>query len=151
MNYWHPWQLKKSKSWKPFWSYQLNSSANPAHLSQDWTKLAVLFSWYCSIMAPRILIFSIAIDADNSFYVKFIATFAPIFFGYIISILAIVVSKKKKRHTQTGLQAKLSQQANVSTEITWMEPKVKTILHGAKLAIKQIDFMQKLANMLGRA
>ena len=41
-------------------------------------------------MAPRILIFSIAMDANNLFYVKFIATFAPTFFGYIISILAIV-------------------------------------------------------------
>ena len=29
-------------------------------------------------------------DADNSFYVKFIATEAPIFFGYIISVLATV-------------------------------------------------------------
>ena len=28
--------------------------------------------------------------ADNSFYVKFIATYAPTFFGYIISVLAIV-------------------------------------------------------------
>ena len=26
----HPWQLKKSKSWEPFWSYQLYSSANLA-------------------------------------------------------------------------------------------------------------------------
>ena len=41
-------------------------------------------------MAPRILIFSIAMDADNSFYVKFIATYAPTFFGYIISVLAMV-------------------------------------------------------------
>ena len=44
----HPWQLKKSKSWEPFWSYQLNSTANPAHLPQNWAKLAksaVLFSW----------------------------------------------------------------------------------------------------------
>ena len=30
----HLWQLKKSKSWGPFWSYQLNSTANPAHLPQ---------------------------------------------------------------------------------------------------------------------
>ena len=30
MNIWHPWQLKKSKSWGPFWSYQLNSTANSA-------------------------------------------------------------------------------------------------------------------------
>ena len=44
----HPWQLKKSKSWEPFWSYQLNSTANPAHLPQNWAKLAksaVLFGW----------------------------------------------------------------------------------------------------------
>ena len=45
---WHLWQLKESKSWGPFWSYQLNSTANPAHLPQKWAKwaeLAVLFSW----------------------------------------------------------------------------------------------------------
>ena len=44
----HPWQLKKSNSWEPFWSYQLNSTANPAHLPPNWAKLAklaVLFSW----------------------------------------------------------------------------------------------------------
>ena len=29
-------------------------------------------------------------DADNSFYVKFIATEAPTFFGYIILVLAMV-------------------------------------------------------------
>ena len=29
-------------------------------------------------------------DADNQFYVKFIATYAPTFFGYIISVLATV-------------------------------------------------------------
>ena len=28
---------------------------------------------------------------DNSFYVKSIATYAPTFFGYIISVLAIVI------------------------------------------------------------
>ena len=45
---WHQWQLKKSKSWGSFWSYQLDSSANPARLPQKWPKwaeLAVLFSW----------------------------------------------------------------------------------------------------------
>ena len=45
----HPGQLKKWKSFEPFWSYQLNSTANPAHLPQNWAKLAklaVLFSWY---------------------------------------------------------------------------------------------------------
>jgi hypothetical protein len=48
MNSRHPWQLKKSKSWEPFWSYQLNSTVNPAHLPQNrakLAKLAVLFSW----------------------------------------------------------------------------------------------------------
>ena len=41
-------------------------------------------------MAPKILIFSIAMGADYSFYVKSIATFALTFFGYIILVLAIV-------------------------------------------------------------
>jgi hypothetical protein len=51
MNNWHPFQLKKSKSWGLFWSYQLYSTANPAHLPEKWAKLAklaklaVLFSW----------------------------------------------------------------------------------------------------------
>ena len=48
MNNRHPWRLKKSKSWGPFWSYQLNSTANTANLPQKWAKwaeLAVLFSW----------------------------------------------------------------------------------------------------------
>ena len=45
-------------------------------------------------MAPRILIFSIAMGAVNSFYVKSIATYAFTFFGYIISVLAIVFCKQ---------------------------------------------------------
>ena len=48
MNNRHPLQLKKSKSWEPFGSYQLNSTANPAHLPLNWARLAkqaVLFSW----------------------------------------------------------------------------------------------------------
>ena len=40
--------------------------------------------------APRILTVSIAMGANNSFYVKSIATYAPTFLGYIISVLAIV-------------------------------------------------------------
>jgi hypothetical protein len=69
---------KKSKSWGPFWSYQLNSTANSAHFAQffgKWAKLAVLFS--SSKTTPRILIFSIVLGAEYSFYVKFIATYAP--------------------------------------------------------------------------
>ena len=48
MNIRHPGQLKKIKSWGTFWSYQLESSANLAHLPQKWAKwaeLAVQFSW----------------------------------------------------------------------------------------------------------
>ena len=32
------------KSWAPFGSYLLNSTANPAHFHQNWAGLAVLFS-----------------------------------------------------------------------------------------------------------
>ena len=42
-------------------------------------------------MAPKILIFSIAIGADYSFYVKFIATRVPTFWGHIISVLVSVL------------------------------------------------------------
>ena len=53
-------------------------------------------NWQCCLAgssktAPRILISSITMGADNSFYVKSIATYAPTFFGYIISILAMVM------------------------------------------------------------
>ena len=37
------------------------------------------------------MIFSIAMGADYSFYVKSIATYAPIFFGYFFSVLANVL------------------------------------------------------------
>ena len=50
-------------------------------------------NWQCCLpgsskTAPRM---SIAMGADNSFYVKSIATYAPTFFWYIISVLAIVL------------------------------------------------------------
>ena len=41
-------------------------------------------------MATRIFVFSIVLGAEYSFYVKTIATYAPTFFGYNNSILAIV-------------------------------------------------------------
>ena len=48
--------------------------------------------WQCCLAgssktAPRIFIFSIVLGAEYLSYVKFIATFAPTFFGYIISVL----------------------------------------------------------------
>ena len=42
MNNRHPWPLKKSKSWGPFWSYQLNSTANSANSPWKWAKLSEL-------------------------------------------------------------------------------------------------------------
>ena len=48
MNYWYPWQLKKSKSWGPFWNHKLNSAANSAQLAHfhgKWAGLAQLSSW----------------------------------------------------------------------------------------------------------
>ena len=41
-------------------------------------------------MAPSIFIFSIGLGAEYLSYVKFIATYALTFFGYIISVLASV-------------------------------------------------------------
>ena len=48
--------------------------------------------WQCCLAgtsntAPRIFILSIVLDAEYLSYVKFIATFALTFFGYIISVL----------------------------------------------------------------
>ena len=40
--------IEKIKTLGPFWSYQIDSTANPAHLPRKWAKkaeLAVLFSW----------------------------------------------------------------------------------------------------------
>ena len=55
MNIRHPGQLKKSKSWELFWSYQPNSTANLAHLPSNlakWDELAVLFCWYVAPKQP---------------------------------------------------------------------------------------------------
>ena len=41
-------------------------------------------------MAPRIFIFLIVMGAEYSSYVKFIATYALTFLGYIISVLTSV-------------------------------------------------------------
>ena len=42
-------------------------------------------------------------DADNSFYVKFIATEAPTFFGYIISVLAMVARVRFVIHVEVPM------------------------------------------------
>ena len=85
----HPWQLKKSKLWEPFWSYQLNSTANPAHLSQKWAKLAklaVLFSWQLQ-NGSQDFDFFFNCNGFQLFYVKTIETHARAFLT--LDILAI--------------------------------------------------------------
>ena len=66
----------------PIWSIRPNFEVNGLNW-QSWLNGRTQ-------MALRILIFSIAMGADKLFYVKSIATYAPTFFGYIISVLAIV-------------------------------------------------------------
>ena len=87
----HLWQLIKSKSCGPFWSYQLNSTANPFTSKIGPNGLL----WQCCLagsskMAPRILIFSIAMGAKPSFQLKSIATWAPAFFMHNNSFIATV-------------------------------------------------------------
>ena len=55
----------------------------------DWIGSAVYLAG-SSKTAPRILIFSIAMGADFSFYVKSIATYASAFLMYNNSVLASV-------------------------------------------------------------
>ena len=106
----HPLQLKKSKSWEPFGSYQLNSTANPGHLPQNRPNFEVnRLDWQCCLAgsskrAPRIFIFSIFLGAEYSSYVKFIATRAPTFFGYIILVLASVTSLFVNRNSSLDYQ-----------------------------------------------
>ena len=73
---------------------------------------------------------------------------------YLLRIIcsAAVLRRRQNDFIYGATKYSLGKRKCFSTEITCsqetVEPKVKTILHGAKLAIKQIDFMQKLANML---
>ena len=80
-----------------FWSYQLNSTANSAHLPEIWPSFEVNgLDWQCylagsSKTAPRILIFSIAIGADYSNEMKNSEIQAPEFFKHNISFIATVL------------------------------------------------------------
>ena len=72
---------KKRKSWEPFWSCQLNTTANSAHLAHFGGVAG------SSKTAGRILIFSIAMVADYSFELISIAHWVPQFFMHNKSIL----------------------------------------------------------------
>ena len=86
MNNRHPWQLK---------SFEV-ANLTALAIWPIWPNFEVNgLDWQCcsagsSKTAPRILIFSIAMDADYSFCVKSIAPFALTFLGYIILVLASV-------------------------------------------------------------
>ena len=74
-------QLKKSKSWEPFWNYQLNGTANLVNLANFEVNG---LDWQCCLagsskQAQKILIFSIVLGAKNSSYVKSIETHARAF------------------------------------------------------------------------
>ena len=58
--------------------------------------------WQCYLAgsSKRIFIFSIVLGTEYSSYVKSIATYAPIFFGYIILVLANVKNQYKFQKPQ---------------------------------------------------
>ena len=80
-------------------SYRLNSTANPAHLPQNWAYFVVNgLDWqYClagsSQRAPRILIFSIVLGAENLSYEKSIETHARAFLPPNISAVGTVYTR----------------------------------------------------------
>ena len=78
MNYPHPWQLKKIKILGAVVELPAKQHCQSSPFTSKFGSAIYLDG--SSKTAPRILIFSIAMDADNSFYVKFIATYAPTFF-----------------------------------------------------------------------
>ena len=97
INFRHPLQLKKSKSWEPFRSYQLNSTANPANLLQIRPNFEVNgLDWQCCLAgssqtAPRIFIFSIVLGVECLLYLKYIETHAPTFFKVNIFSIGTVI------------------------------------------------------------
>ena len=79
MNNRHPWQLKKSKLWGLFCSYQLNGTANSAYSRKNGPN-GLNWQWCLagnSKTALRILIFSIVMGAYYSFELISIETYMP--------------------------------------------------------------------------
>ena len=92
MNIQHSEQLKKLKSWEPFWSHQLTA----LRIWPIWPNFEVNgLDWQCylagsSKTAPRIFIFSIVLGAEYSSYVKSIETHARTFLPLNISVVGSV-------------------------------------------------------------
>ena len=84
MNNRNPWPLKKSKSWGLFWSYQLNSTANSAHLAHFHQN------------GPQDFDFFNAMGADYLFELIFNENCDPQFNGHNNSFLASVLMVANK-------------------------------------------------------
>ena len=86
-------EKKKSKPWEPFWSYQLNSTADLANFEVNG------LDWQCcfagsSKMAPRVFIFSIVLVAEYLSYLKSIETHVHAFLSLNISAVGILKRKR---------------------------------------------------------
>ena len=89
---------KNQNSGGRFWATSYTALPIQPISLQNWP------NWQCCLAgssktAPRILIFSIVLGAECSFYVKSIVTYAPQFFGYNNSVLAIVCCSRVLLHT----------------------------------------------------
>ena len=82
--------------------YQLNSTANPAHLPQNWAYFEVNgLDWQCCLAgssqrAPRIFIFSIVLGAECLSYLKSIETYARAFSRLISDGIGSVYNDKSR-------------------------------------------------------
>ena len=90
---------------------------------------------------PRILSFSVAMDADNSFYVKSIATYAPAFLRHNNSVLArvLVISfcrnsgwMMNKRFTAQNGCLKWGRKYPKSSGLKWKRPHWASIVCGPR-------------------
>ena len=91
----HPWPLKKSKSWGPFWSYQPNSTANSAHLAHfvgGEAELEMLVSWLLQ-NGPQDFDFFKGHGCQLFIWAYFQWDLCPQFNGHNNSFLASVISK----------------------------------------------------------
>jgi hypothetical protein len=88
--------LKKLKSWELFWSYIPALPIQPIYLKigPNWPNRQCCLAG-SSKTAPRIFIFSIAMGADDSFYVDTIETHARAFLPLKILAIGTVIGNKK--------------------------------------------------------
>ena len=96
-------------------------------------------NWQCCLAsssqtAPRIFIFSIVLGTQYLSYVKFIAIYALTFLGYIISVLASVMStifqQKPPAETRLGsLSKKLFRRSNEGQDLVSFYARSPILIH----------------------